>query len=264
MKKQGSGPSKKIGNNLVALSSAAILTVYAAGYLRTRSAADRFTVPAAQRRSAGPAQSDAVAPSPSAARDSGAPSTRTARSPQRLTIAPQGSTTSRPPVQTAAQTSAETSTEPPAQTAAQTAAQANAAPVFSAPSAAPAPLVAQVPLLPLAPLANDAPVAQGVHPPADAPASQTPAAEVHYKDGTFSGWGYCRHGDIQATVVVENGKLVAAGITQCLTRYPCSWIEKLPAQVVTRQSADVDYVSGATESADAFSDAVVDALTKAR
>jgi uncharacterized protein with FMN-binding domain len=244
MKKQGSGPSKKIGNNLVALSSAAIFTVYAAGYLRTRSAADRFTVPAAQRRSAGPAQSDAVAPSPSAARDSGAPSTRTAPSPQRLTIAPQGSTTSRPPVQTAA--------------------QANAAPVFSAPSAAPAPLVAQVPLLPLAPLANDAPVAQGVHPPADAPASQTPAAEVHYKDGTFSGWGYCRHGDIQATVVVENGKLVAAGITQCLTRYPCSWIEKLPAQVVTRQSADVDYVSGATESADAFSDAVVDALTKAR
>ena len=64
--------------------------------------------------------------------------------------------------------------------------------------------------------------------------------------------------------MVENGKLLTAGITQCLTRYSCSWIEQLPPQVISRQSADVDYVSGATQSSDAFSDAVADALSKAR
>ena len=84
------------------------------------------------------------------------------------------------------------------------------------------------------------------------------------KDGTFLGWGYSRHGDIQASVEVQHGRIVSAQIAQCLTRYPCDVIDKLPPQVVARQSADVDYVSGATESADAFYDAIIDALAKAR
>src|SRR5215471_3641595 len=42
--------SKRVANNLVALSSAAILAVYAAGYLRTKSAADRLTEVVAERR----------------------------------------------------------------------------------------------------------------------------------------------------------------------------------------------------------------------
>jgi uncharacterized protein with FMN-binding domain len=61
---------------------------------------------------------------------------------------------------------------------------------------------------------------------------------------------------------------------QCLTRYSCSWISPrtpgtgspefdLPGQVVTRQSAKVDYVSGATESSDAFFQAISQALSKA-
>jgi uncharacterized protein with FMN-binding domain len=41
-------------------------------------------------------------------------------------------------------------------------------------------------------------------------------------------------------------------------------IETLPPQVARRQSADVDYVSGATQSADAFYEAVVAALSKAK
>jgi uncharacterized protein with FMN-binding domain len=41
-------------------------------------------------------------------------------------------------------------------------------------------------------------------------------------------------------------------------------IELLPGQVVARQSPDVDYVSGATQSADAFYEAVLAALQKAR
>jgi uncharacterized protein with FMN-binding domain len=101
-----------------------------------------------------------------------------------------------------------------------------------------------------------------------APALTTSNAPVvsssAYKDGTYTGWGTCRHGDIQATVVVASGRITSATISQCLTRYPCSWIEALPPQVVQRQSAEVDYVSGATQSADAFYGAVTDALSKAK
>ncbi len=38
----------------------------------------------------------------------------------------------------------------------------------------------------------------------------------------------------------------------------------LPGQVVSRQSPNVDYVSGATQSTDAFYYAIVDALSKAK
>jgi len=98
-------------------------------------------------------------------------------------------------------------------------------------------------------------------------APATPAApqpKALYKDGTYSGWGSCRHGDIQASVTVQDGKIASVAITQCLTRYSCSWIADLPNQVVKRQSPEVDYVSGASQSTDAFYGAVVSALSKAR
>src|SRR5689334_5196350 len=50
------GSGSKISNNLAALSSAAVLTVYAAGYLRTRAAADRLDESSIQRRAAAPIQ----------------------------------------------------------------------------------------------------------------------------------------------------------------------------------------------------------------
>jgi uncharacterized protein with FMN-binding domain len=53
-------------------------------------------------------------------------------------------------------------------------------------------------------------------------------------------------------------------ISECLTQYSCSWIAALPQQVLDRQSAEVDYVSGATQSANAFYYAVVNALKKAK
>jgi uncharacterized protein with FMN-binding domain len=88
-------------------------------------------------------------------------------------------------------------------------------------------------------------------------------AAPKWKDGTYYGWGTSRHGDIQAQVVVENGR-ISATISQCRTRYPCSVIEKLPPEVAQRQSPDVDYVSRATQSANAFYYAVVEALSKAK
>src|SRR5208282_1895512 len=56
----------------------------------------------------------------------------------------------------------------------------------------------------------------------------------------------------------------SATIAQCRTRYRCDVIDRLPPQVPLRQSPDVDYVSGATQSADAFYGAVVAALGKAK
>jgi uncharacterized protein with FMN-binding domain len=85
-----------------------------------------------------------------------------------------------------------------------------------------------------------------------------------YKDGTYFGWGTSRHGDIQAQVIVEGGRIASATIAQCLTRYSCSVIAKLPPQVAERQSPETDYVSGATQSTNAFYYAVVEALSKAK
>jgi uncharacterized protein with FMN-binding domain len=85
-----------------------------------------------------------------------------------------------------------------------------------------------------------------------------------WKDGTYTGWGYSRHGDIEAEVVIGGGRILSATISQCRTRYSCSVIEKLPPQGALRQSPDVDYVSGATQGADAFYGAVVAALGKAK
>jgi uncharacterized protein with FMN-binding domain len=65
-------------------------------------------------------------------------------------------------------------------------------------------------------------------------------------------------------VIIEDGRIQSASIAQCLTRYSCSVIGRLPPEVAQRQSAEVDYVSGATQSANAFYYAVVDALAKAK
>ena len=116
---------------------------------------------------------------------------------------------------------------------------------------APAP-VAEKPV----PVAEQAPAAPATPPPA-------PAAP-RYKDGTYLGWGTSRHGDIQASVIIEDGRIASATIAQCLTRYSCSVIAKLPPQVAARQSPEVDYVSGATQSSNAFYYAVLGALNRAR
>ncbi len=121
--------------------------------------------------------------------------------------------------------------------------------------AAPAPVPAPPPAQPEAPAAAVPPAAPVAFVPPNAP---------RWKDGTFTGWGTSRHGDIQASVVVEGGHIASATIAQCLTRYSCSVIEKLPPEVALRQSPEVDYVSGATQSTNAFYYAVVDALSKAK
>jgi uncharacterized protein with FMN-binding domain len=100
--------------------------------------------------------------------------------------------------------------------------------------------------------------------PSATPAATPTATPVHYRDGTYAGWGHCRHGDIEATVVIEGGRIASATISQCQTRYSCAWIAPLPPQVVSDQSSQTDIVTGASESSDAFYYAVVEALGKAK
>jgi uncharacterized protein with FMN-binding domain len=99
--------------------------------------------------------------------------------------------------------------------------------------------------------------------PARSTTAARPVTGAAYRDGTYSGWGRARHGRVFATVVIRRGRIVSAEITDCRMKYPCSMIAALPPRVVARQSPEVDIVSGATHSTEAFTRAVSDALAQA-
>lgn len=218
-------PAPRARNNLVALGTAAVLAVYAAGFDRTRAAAQRFAeTDAAQRRPAPPSArlGDTVISSPAPRRNDSRPA---AVKPVAQKAKTDSAINSSKPVARAR--ALETATHPT---------QKSAAPQT---------------------------------PPADSLAKTDSSARSDkdrgpYKDGTFYGWGTSRHGDIQAGVEITNGHITAAWIEQCLTQYSCSWISGLPSQVEKRQTAEVDFVSGATQSTNAFYYGVVQALSRAK
>ena len=231
---QGSS-NRKVANRLVAGSCAAVLAVYTAGYTRTQAAADRLAAQVAERRAAVPA-------------------------PERVTIQVPGLRSPAPipvparllPQAPAVPDRARNPTDKPRKETEQTI----VAVVVPTSAAEPEPIAPPEPLPQVAPVIAPPPAS----PPAPAPAPAKPA----WKDGTYTGWGYSRHGNIEAAVVIEGGRIASASISQCRTRYSCDVIDKLIPQVAQRQSPDVDYVSGATQSADAFYGAVVEALSKAK
>jgi uncharacterized protein with FMN-binding domain len=71
-------------------------------------------------------------------------------------------------------------------------------------------------------------------------------------------------GSVSVSVTINHGKIESVKITDCTTSYPESNIDKLPQQVVARQSSNVDNVSGATESTNDFITAVMNALSQAQ
>jgi uncharacterized protein with FMN-binding domain len=230
MKAKGGGKNKKIANSLVALGSAAILSVYGLGYVRTDAAQALYNLDA-------PAIPIATA----------APTATTA-----------------PPASVAAYQSplfptATTATQPTAITAA----AVTSAPTTSAPASATATAVPPIATTAALPRTATA-VATVTTAPPTAAATRAPATTALYKDGTYSGTGTSRHGNISASVVIQGGKIVSAAITQCGTRYPCSDIAALPGEVVSQQSAAVDFVSGATDSSQAYRGAIQNALAKAK
>lgn len=90
------------------------------------------------------------------------------------------------------------------------------------------------------------------------------SSESELQDGTYSGTGSNEIGSISVSVTIKQGAITAVEITSDNTRYGQSSISSLPNQVVIRQSADVDTVSGATLSTQDFETAVAQALEQAK
>jgi len=220
------GAGQRISKSLVTLSSTAIVAIYAAGYQRTSLAAHKFDSQGEQRRTV----AEATPTQPPPQENPLTPSTPASTSVPAISPAKKSGVRKAAANRKSGSASTNSSESPEASPASASGAGANSAAKAAAP------------------------------------------AQIQYKDGVFLGWGSCRHGDIEASVQIQDGKIVTATITQCLTRYSCSWISPrvpnpvlpdLPREVVERQSAKVDYVSGATESSYAFADAITAALSKA-
>lgn len=241
--------NKKVANGLVAMSSAAVLAVYAAGYVRTRPAANRLAAQVYERPLMREAAGTEAAPEVSVP----------PLAPNRAAVAPS-------PVLPAHSEPTRTAAVAPssaAVTPARTAVPDQKTETVAAPaeSAAPVAAAAAVPATADSPATTVAATLPQVEAPA-APAPPPPPPPV-WKDGKYTAWGTCRHGDIQATVIIEGGRIKSAEITDCQTRYSCDVIETLPPKVVARQKNKFDAVGGATESAYAYYGAVYWALDQA-
>jgi uncharacterized protein with FMN-binding domain len=89
------------------------------------------------------------------------------------------------------------------------------------------------------------------------------ATATSYADGTYTGTGSSRFGNVTVSVTTSGGVITNVQITKVTTSYPVSRIASLPAQVVQHQTANVNVVSGATYSSQAFKQAVQQALSQA-
>jgi len=94
-------------------------------------------------------------------------------------------------------------------------------------------------------------------------AVSSPNSQI-YKDGTYQGTGSNRRGSIQVAVTIKNDKITDVEIVGFGMHYSESDVVGLPQEVVQDQSAQVNNVSGATYSSQAFEDAVQDALSQAQ
>lgn len=244
------GSSNKIKSSLVALSSAAVLAVYSAGYVRTRGAADQWEAHSPKRNQA-PKEPRMAAtgsqefPLPSA-------SSEVRVTPEARLESHRSEANSRVPAPRETTGDKPNRSEPSSPSA-----------IARSASDMPAP-ESQTASTPTASAADSRSAAPTSDSRAEKPPAHTATAAPMWKDGTYRGWGTSRHGDIQAEVRVEGGRIVVAKISECDTKYSCNVIEALPPEVAQRQSVELDHVSGATESADAFCAAVVEALSKAK
>jgi uncharacterized protein with FMN-binding domain len=97
--------------------------------------------------------------------------------------------------------------------------------------------------------------------PSPTPSSQTKSL---YKEGTFTGIGSNRRGSIQVAVTIKKDKITDVTIRNFAMHYSIDDVVGLPDEVLQKQSARVDNVSGATYSTRAFEGAVQDALSQAQ
>jgi uncharacterized protein with FMN-binding domain len=216
--------ASKMPRHLVALSSSAIAAIYFAGFVATRSADAGLS---ADPASATEPDTRVAAPSPGAA--SQPTPVVSASAPRRGNRGAGATLPARPPASTAPSAS----TPPTAGTGPGTSAASGAS---TSPGGAAAPATSSAPT--------------------------TQAAT--YRDGTYTGSGTSRRGGVGVQLTIQDSHISNVTITRVTTQYPVSRIASLPAQVIARQSAQVDRISGATYSVQAFQQAVQQALSSAR
>ena len=204
---------RKFGGTLLALSAAAITSIYTVGYVSTQASVDKLTADATVAAVA------TEVPTQSPQRTVGTTATQPKSTPTTVPTSPTTAASSARagPTSTTVPSTATTTTTPATVTPS------------SVPSATPSP---------------------------------TPVSG--YRDGTYVGMGTSRHGSIEATVVIQGGKITSASVSSCNTRYPCSNVASLVKLVVTQQAVPVNHVSGATDSSTAYKTAVAKALAQAK
>jgi uncharacterized protein with FMN-binding domain len=224
--------AKKLPGRLVALSASAVATIYVAGLLSTQRAAEGVAA-----ASAG-AQTTLVTTPASTLTGTAADATSTP-----IVVVGASATATPTTSSGAAPTAASaTSTTPTA---------AGATPTTAAATAT------------ARPAATSTPAATATPTTSAAASTAAAATTTTYADGTYSATGTSALGDVTVSVTVSGDKITNVQITKVTTKFPVSRIASLPAQVIQNQSANVNVVTGATYSSQAFRQAVQLALSQA-
>jgi len=120
------------------------------------------------------------------------------------------------------------------------------------------------------PVPTPAPVPVPVAPPATVPTPATKSKGL-YIDGTYNGDAITEYyGVIQVAAVITNGKLVDVKFLQYPTDRRTSAminqqaLPQLKSEAIAAQSANIDAVSGASETSPAFIQSLASALSKAK
>lgn len=92
------------------------------------------------------------------------------------------------------------------------------------------------------------------------------AGASKYKDGAYTGAGEGKYGPIKVEVNVEKGKIKEIKILEHKETPGLSdpILEKIPAEIIKKQSTDVQAISGASVTSKAVIQAVADALKNAQ
>lgn len=93
----------------------------------------------------------------------------------------------------------------------------------------------------------------------------TPEVQGSYKDGVYEGIGTGNNGDIKVEVVVEDGKIISVELKEHEeTEGLYEDAEKtVIAEIIEKQTTEVDAVTGATNTSNGIIEAVADALSTA-
>ena len=102
-------------------------------------------------------------------------------------------------------------------------------------------------------------------------ASGTSSSNVHYKDGSYTGSvADAYYGNIQVKAIIKNGKITDVQFLQYPNDRDRSVMinqyadPQLTSEAIQAQSANVDIVTGATDSSQAFIQSLSDALAQAK